>query len=197
MNDIIQLKNPKTELYHHCKEVVVDMNFPWFYSKITLSPDVQYDRSKYREISHLTHSLLVRPQTLSTFVGVQRGVDGKESRSTGHHYPIQRSEHLIPFERMMMEIFDYNDIRVGCFFRMCLNLVFPSGGIQLTIPHEDHFYPHKNVIVYLTNSGGSTFVEGQEHDPIEDDVITFEGEHYHKLPERDPRIVLVATYTGM
>ena len=26
MNDIIQLKNPKTELYHHCKEIVVDIS---------------------------------------------------------------------------------------------------------------------------------------------------------------------------
>ena len=179
MNDIIQLKNPKTELYHHCKKVVVDMNFPWFYTKRTLLPEAtpHYDRSNHTENSHLTHSLLVRP-------------------NDGHRYPIQCSEHLENCEKMLMEIFDYNNIRVGCFFRMCLNLVFPSGGIQLTIPHEDHFYPHKNVLVYLTNSGGSTFVEGQEHDPIEDDVITFEGEHYHKLPERDPRIVLVATYTS-
>ena len=63
MNDIIQLKNPKTELYHHCKKMVVDMNFPWFYTKRTLLPEAtpHYDRSNHTENSHLTHSLLVRP----------------------------------------------------------------------------------------------------------------------------------------
>ena len=74
-----------------------------------------------------------------------------------------------------MEIFDYNDIRVGCFFRMCLNLVFPSGGIQLTIPHEDHFYPHKNVLVYFTNSGTLVFEADVENLNMGDIISIFPG----------------------
>tara|TARA_B100001109_G_C18647453_1_gene373468 strand:- start:70 stop:603 length:534 start_codon:yes stop_codon:yes gene_type:complete len=176
---IKRLANPKTELYRQCKEFIVDENFPWYFTRRTLAPDYQYDRSKHREMSFLAHSLLVRPHS-----------------STGHHYPIQQSEYLEHYEKMLMEIFDFNEEKVGCFFRICLNLVYPRSGIQLTIPHQDHFYPHKNVLVYLTNSGGETYCEDDVHDPREDDVITFEGEHYHKLPENDARIVLVATYTS-
>tara|TARA_B100001113_G_scaffold316514_1_gene283333 strand:- start:10 stop:543 length:534 start_codon:yes stop_codon:yes gene_type:complete len=176
---IKRLANAKTELYRQCKELIYDENFPWYFTKRTLAPDLQYDRTKYREISFFTHSLLVRPHS-----------------STGHRYPIQQSEYLEHFERMLMEIFELNQIQIGCFFRVCLNLVYPSGGRQLTIPHKDHFYPHKNVLVYLTDSGGETYCEGDVHDPVEDDVIIFEGEHYHKLPENNARIVLVATYTS-
>ena len=93
-----------------------------------------------------------------------------------------------------MEIFECNDIQAGCIFRMCLNLVCPCSGVQLTVPHQDHIYPHKNILVYFTDAGGETYCESDVHDPREDDIIIFEGEHYHKLPEKDARIVFVATY---
>ena len=44
----------------------------------------------------------------------------------------------------------------------------------------------------MTDSGGSTYIEGEEHQPQEDQTIIFEGEHYMKLPEKYRRIVLVA-----
>ena len=97
---IKRLANPKTELYRQCKEFIVDENFPWYFTRRTLAPDYQYDRSKHREMSFLAHSLLVRPHS-----------------STGHHYPIQQSEYLEHYEKMLMEIFDFNEEKVGCFFR--------------------------------------------------------------------------------
>ena len=54
-------------------------------------------------------------------------------------------------------------------------------------------FKHVNFITYMTDSGGSTYIEGEEHQPQEDQTIIFEGEHYMKLPEKYRRIVLVAT----
>jgi len=53
--------------------------------------------------------------------------------------------------------------------------------------------PKNQETVYLTNSGGSTFIEGKEHKPEEDQPILFTGEHYLQLPKKERRIVLVAT----
>ena len=50
------------------------------------------------------------------------------------------------------------------------------------------------MLIYLTDAGGSTFVEGEEFAPEEDDVIIFEGMHWHKLPKEERRVVLVMTY---
>ena len=177
MNDIIQLKNPRTETYQQCKSLVFDENFPWYFTKKTVPIHSNYDRSKHTEISFFAHGLLTRPHY-----------------STGHRYPVPESEYLEYYERMLMEIFECNNIQVGCIFRMCLNLVCPCSGVQLTVPHQDHIYPHKNILVYFTDAGGETYCESDVHDPREDDIIIFEGEHYHKLPEKDARIVFVATY---
>ena len=54
-------------------------------------------------------------------------------------------------------------------------------------------FPHFNLIVYLTDTGGETFVEDEIHIPKIHDVILFRGKHYMKRPTRDRRIILVAT----
>ena len=60
-------------------------------------------------------------------------------------------------------------------------------------------YPHGNIIVYLTNAGGKTFVSNgdnspyEEHDPVEDDIILFSGKHFMQNPSDNRRIILVAT----
>ena len=174
---IHKLINPRTETYRQCKSLVTHENFPWYFIKKSVSLHPDYDVTKHTEISFFAHGLLIRPH-----------------HSTGHRYPVPDSEYLEYFERMLMEIFERNNIQAGCIFRMNLNLVTPNNGLQLTIPHEDHIYPHKNILVYFTNAGGETYCEGEVHDPKEDDVIIFEGEHYYKLPEKDARIVFVATY---
>ena len=71
--------------------------------------------------------------------------------------------------------------------------VHPRNGIQLSEPHLDHNFPHYNLLVYLTNSGGETFVENEVYSPKEDDVIIFTGKHYMKRPSDDRRVVLIAT----
>ena len=65
------------------------------------------------------------------------------------------------------------------------------------ISTKEHLPPLflENLLIYLTNAGGKTVVGDEYHDPREDDVITFGGdEHYHYTPEKERRIVIVATF---
>ena len=86
----------------------------------------------------------------------------------------------------------------GMMCRCNVNAVEPPYDHQymdaITQPHMDHEFPHKNMLIYLTDAGGSTIVEGEEFAPEEDDVIIFEGMHWHKLPKKERRVVLVMTY---
>ena len=61
-------------------------------------------------------------------------------------------------------------------------------------PHVAHTFPHKNLIVYLNDAGGKTFVGDEVHDPKEDDVVIFSGIHNNERPKNTRRVVLVATY---
>ena len=48
------------------------------------------------------------------------------------------------------------------------------------------------MIVYF-HGDGSTFVEGEEHIPNEDEVILFKGKHYMQRPSKGRRVILVST----
>ena len=78
------------------------------------------------------------------------------------------------------------------FLRSSANCNHAEGGIQLSEPHVDHDFPHWNMIVYLEGDG-STFVEGEEYVPKEDDIILFKGEHYMQRPSKGRRVILVST----
>ena len=55
-------------------------------------------------------------------------------------------------------------------------------------------FPHKNMLIYLNDSDGDTVCGNDRYSPKEDAIIEFEGEHYHYLPSKDKRVVLVVTY---
>ena len=80
---------------------------------------------------------------------------------------------------------------------MNANCTLPSDTAEFSSPHIDHDIPHLNFLLYLTANGGSTFVEGEEHKPEEDQAILFSGNHYIQLPKRGRRIVLIATIMFM
>ena len=63
--------------------------------------------------------------------------------------------------------------------------------------HVDHSFPHRNIIMYLTDAGGDTVVNDEVYSPKEDGVIMFEGEHYHHFPMKDARIDFVDTYLSV
>ena len=81
----------------------------------------------------------------------------------------------------------------------CVNAVQPQKDVTASIPHVDHTFAHGNLIMYLNNAGGSTFVKNEMsykdevHIPQEDDIILFTGEHYMQTPRDKRRVILVAT----
>jgi hypothetical protein len=109
-------------------------------------------------------------------------------------YPRVTSPHIDLFTEVLEEIFDYNNVSVNCILRMNANAIEPQKLEQQTVWHNDHEFFHTNILIYLTDAGGDTLVETDEHSPLEDDIIIFRGSHCHKLPTRKRRVVLVATY---
>ena len=166
MSDIIQLKNPRTELYNEFKSQIKSNTFFWNY----------YPRTNEKSTPHmLSHSFIGRPRP-----------DLK--------YPHVLSDGVKFAHDVLEEILNHNDITVNCYYRINLNMVLPQEGKQQTPVHVDHEFPHNNILVYFSNEG-KTILENDEHDPEEDDVIIFPGvDHCHELPKNDMRTVLVATY---
>ena len=91
------------------------------------------------------------------------------------------------------EILEYNNIKYNFFLRSAINCVHPDNDHQLSKSHEDHDFPHINVILYLTNAGGKTYCEDEFHDPKEDDVILMTGKHCMERPKVGRRIILIST----
>ncbi len=94
---------------------------------------------------------------------------------------------------VVAEILQHNNIQFKFFLRSAVNCLHPDNDVQLCEPHVDHYFPHINVIIYLTNTGGKTYCGDEFHDPKEDDVILMTGEHWGERPKTGRRIILVNT----
>ena len=173
-----RLLNPKTALYENIKGLMLSPEFNWdFYSECCVDMKDSEVTTGHRNFAFFSNTLLARPGT------------------GGLKYPIPIFEHLDTISQMLNEIWDYNNINVNCIFRINANLVYPQTGIQASPIHRDHDFPHKNLLIYLTDAGGKTVCGEDVHNPQEDDIIEFDGlEHYYYLPLEKPRVVLVVTY---
>ncbi len=194
---ITQLKNPKTDQYNQLKNYIFSNNFPWFYNQTNLIDDHIKDKTspyilikngkQYHNVPYFTHAVLVRP------------FENKK-------YSTVNSNNISQFSKVLNEIFNYNDIELNCLFRVNVNLVTPKNEVRIIPPHCDHPWPHKNMIIYLTDAGGKTFVETghntdfyEYYDPKEDDIATFSGypeKHCaeYGVSEEKNRVIIVATY---
>ena len=100
---------------------------------------------------------------------------------------------------MLSQILKQNQVPFNSFIRIAVNAVHPQKDVTASIPHVDHTFAHGNLIMYLNNAGGSTFVKNEMsykdevHIPQEDDIILFTGEHYMQTPRDKRRVILVAT----
>ena len=172
------LKNPKTDKFYKLKDHILSERFPWYYMYHTSHRSVIKDLNGYIAMEGYGHCMLGRPDNKD---GVNKFTT-MESKLCGECIDV------------LTEIIDNNNLFDNYFFlRVSANCMHSNQGIQLSHPHVDHDFPHYNLIVYLTNTGGETFVENESHDPKEDDVILFSGEHYLKRPIKDRRVILVAT----
>lgn len=171
---ITVIRNPKTSSYLEHKKIILSDTFPWFWQNKSQHESNVKEGYNFPFYSHI---FLRRPDFNFSSI------------------PIVNSEYAQPLATILFEILQFNNLEVNCFLRINANCVHPEKTILGTAPHVDHNFDHKNIIVYLTNAGGKTFVGDESHDPKEDDVIIFGGEtHYFQTPENQRRVVLVATY---
>ena len=182
------LKNPLTSNYYKLKEIILSDNFHW--ENIISTMDVVSNTEGHIHMPVDIHTFIPRPETTQEYNNTST-----LSRKNGDAERESKSEYVDLCVTVMNEILDYSNLfGTYIFHRAAANRTYADEGIQLSEPHIDHNFPHNNLLVYLTDSGGETFVEGEKFDPKEDDVIVFEGIHYMKRPIKDKRIVLVATF---
>ena len=114
-------------------------------------------------------------------------------------YSNPNSEYLEYVEPVIGQIFEINKINPQVVYRINANAVHPVDGNVLTVPHYDHEFPHKNLLVYFTDVGGDT-IAFDEHckkhvfTPKEDDIVVFDGLHCMVPPKKGRRVILVVTY---
>ena len=190
---IIKLKNPKTKKYHDIKKLILSSALPWTYLKETTpSTNNLLDGYEATVKKHIKEGVKIinPPMYCHTFL---------RRSSSRFLYPKVESTFLDDISLMYCDILNSNMDDIGkSFGMMCrcnANAVEPFlENNCVTKPHFDHQFPHKNMLIYLTDAGGKTFVEDEEFAPEEDDVIIFKGIHWHELPKEERRVVLVMTY---
>ena len=173
------LDNPQTQNYIELKKIILGSSFPWTQEPIFDNTDNNFKvNTNYSQGTFFSHPFLLRPYFQERF-------------------PKPVSKFLPLVNIVLNEIFEYNKINPDFILRINANLVNPQKGKQTLQPHNDHYFPHKNMLIYLTDAGGKTFYDDVFHDPEEDDIIIFDGfpkTHYCQLPEEKNRIVIVTTY---
>ena len=163
---ITQLANPHTQTYRRFKSDVMSSAFPW-----------NYFHGDGASPAHYYHTILARP-------GFEEAL-----------MPTQQSDWLNIANKVLLEIFMANDVKVKSVLRMVVNCTHETDG-HTTPLHMDHNFETNNIVVYLNQFDcGATNVEGESHKPQEDDIIIFDGFHSIEQPcNGTRRVVLVATY---
>ena len=165
--------------YQRLKELILGPHFGWSYN-LKATPYMEGFEG-HSDLSFYSHAFLHGPSS-------RHGLFSKAN-----------SEHLPAVESYIEQVFHLNKIKPHCVYRINANAVHPVEGNVLTVPHTDHEFPHKNMLIYLTNTGGDTIVfddAGKKHHftPVEDDIVTFEGLHCMVPPRQGRRVVIVVTY---
>ena len=181
---IIKLRNPFTDTYLGFKQFVTSEDFTWFNSKTfdslpgtPINIPEGWDRKDFGSHTLFGHNILSRPEP--------------------RRYSAPFSDQIDNMVGIFTELINSGQIDNNSFLlRSCVNLTTPWNrtGPKYSYPHTDHAFDHTNMIMYLTDAGGRTFVEGESHDPKEDDIILFKGTHWSELPETENRIVVVSTF---
>lgn len=168
------LQNPKTQKYLQFKEYILHSSlFPWYYRSHS-TPGTNEKKVGHFDVGFFSHTFLNRAE--------EKG------------YPNAFSDFTEIAVEICKEIMDWNKLSLITLLRLNANFLNPYFKTVNTIPHVDHNYKHKNLLIYLTKAGGNTIVEDEVHEPQEDDVIIFQGKHYAQTPISERRVVLIATF---
>ena len=111
-------------------------------------------------------------------------------------YSVPMGTGTIDAHDVVRGILEFNKIKVDRIYRIAVNISMPIDGEGHSLPHTDHPFPHKNLLIYLTDpEEGNTICEGESFTGKEDDAIIFQGKHYNYPPKKGRRMALVATFS--
>lgn len=170
------LINPKTEEYQAFKKLVLSKDYAWrWFGDATNGVPIP---NGFTQIGVYYQTLLYRP----------------DSTTDTNGYPLPMSQLVVSAAKIIREILEENNVKLNCILRISTNCVHALKEVVKSPPHVDHYFDHKNLIIYLNDSSGDTFVGSERSTFKEDKAIFFSGEHYHETPVEGRRIVLVATF---
>jgi hypothetical protein len=207
MSLIKTLINPKTENYYRLKEYVLSHNMEWHWNDASIKSIYAY-RNRFSECG-------IPVEEIDNYINA--GFYGHTVITRNTIYD-KDNPHLTDDDPLLPVVVSdlYRDLvnpflcdliranvgRDEGYIRSILRCNFNavhSDQQGFSIPHEDHdstIIPHKNMLVYLTDSGGKTFVGTEYHSPAEDDIVVFNSSklHYMEMPKSKRRIVMVMTF---
>jgi len=177
---LIEDKNFLTkEQKDHIDDVVLGDNFPWFFHKISVHPN-EYSVPKNNN-SFLSHIVLRRP----------------EERPEDEYFNSSESRFCVD---VLNTFCKKNNIKYKEILRISYNLTFNNGSSKCDL-HEDHTYPHKQLIVYLNNCDKKlyTVIKNKNKEikiePNKFKGVCFESKpHYIFFPKKKERVVLIITF---
>jgi hypothetical protein len=157
------------------KNVIENLNFPFYFNTSELQP-------VKTSFCFFSHTILNRPETKSP------------NPINSDLYPYA----VALFKKLSKKCkFKYKKI-----FRICLNLTFNNGHKQ-SATHLDHKFKYKQLILYLhvDDLKSYTYIYNKKKTelikvkPTPYKVITWgHTDHYHMVPKKGYRLVLVYTY---
>ena len=172
---IKKLINPFTKNYQQFKTLVNHHEFTWHWMDNSVQLSQKTDG--YLNLGYYTHAFLTRPET-GQFL-----------------FPKQSSDFLREVQSVMLEILLANNIKPAIFYRISANCEHPHESNLPNMPHNDHQFPHENLLIYLNDpKGGYTMVENEKYYGKEDDVILFSGFHCNAHPKTGRRLVSITTF---
>lgn len=179
MLDLDTSKFKTYSVYKDFKNIILGDNFTWTWMNMTTyksSTASSKGIEDHDNFGHYYHNFLTRPL---------RGV------CNFPHSPSEYSQHAHSVVTRLLEI---NNIDLNVIYRMTANCSHPTESGKPNIPHIDHRFPHKNLLIYIDGCDGDTICGEDVKHFGEDCAIIFEGEHYHYPPSKGRRIVFVATF---
>ena len=163
----------------HIDNVVLGCYFPWFFQKISVYPS-EHSLPKNNN-SFLGHIVLRRP----------------EERSKDEYFNSTESEFCVD---VLNTFCKKNNIEYKEILRITYNLTFNNGSSKCDL-HEDHPYPHKQLIVYLNECDKKlcTVIKNKNKEikiePKKFKGVCFESKpHYAFFPKKNERVTLIITF---
>ncbi len=174
ITEIDTSKFKKFSIYKDFKNIVLGEDIFWKWMSYTTHAEFNDEHDNF---GHYYHNFLTRPQ---------KGIC---------HFPHSPSEYCREAHNLVYRLLtEVNGIDFDVIYRMTANATYPTESGRPSVPHIDHPFPHKNLLIYLDGFDGDTVCEGDRKHFKEDDAIIFEGMHYHHPPSKGRRIVFIATF---